>query len=103
LLTDQIDFWTQNELLKSLLEHFNELLFESSHSQQQNELKMNNLKLLRELGLFPVLLQSLLDLKITEPKTMQIIKDLIYILLNQTPRQSDLLYFGQFIAALLPT
>lgn len=51
LLCDQIDLWAQNDLLKSLLEHFNELLFESSHHHSASqEIKQKNVKILRELG-----------------------------------------------------
>ncbi|RWS27323.1 PH domain associated with Beige/BEACH domain containing protein-like protein, partial [Leptotrombidium deliense] len=103
LLCDQIDLWVQNDLLKSLLEHFNELLLESGQYHSQVELKSKNIKVLRELGLLPRLLQLLWDLKLTDSKIMSIIKSLIFVLLNQTPRQCDLLYFGQFISATLPT
>lgn len=34
---------------------------------------------------------------------MHLIENLIFLLLNQTPRQNDLLYFGQYIAVLLPS
>ncbi|RWS13484.1 WD repeat and FYVE domain-containing protein 3-like protein [Dinothrombium tinctorium] len=103
LLCDQIDLWAQNDLLKSLLEHFNELLMDSGQYQNQLEFKSKNIKILRELGLLPRLLQLLWDLKVTDAKVMSIVKTLIFVMLNQTPRQCDLLYFGQFIAALLPT
>ena len=99
LLSDQLDLWAQNELLKSLLEHFNELLFESSHTQES---KKKNVKALRELGLLPKLLHLTKESSFTDVKSQQLIYTLIYKLLYQTPRQSDLLYFGQFIASLLP-
>lgn len=50
----------------------------------------------------PKLLHLLRDQKLTDGKAIQLTKLLIYALLNQTSRQSDLLYFGQFIAAFLP-
>uniref|UniRef100_T1KMA3 WD repeat and FYVE domain-containing protein 3 n=1 Tax=Tetranychus urticae TaxID=32264 RepID=T1KMA3_TETUR len=104
LLCDQIDLWAQNDLLKSLLEHFNELLLESSHGNYpQAENRFKNLRILRDLGLLSRLLQLLWTHKSLDPKIMQITGILITALLNQTPRPTDLLYFGQYLASLLPS
>ena len=98
LLADQLDLWAQNELLKSLLEHLNELLLESSHSEN----KSNNLKTLRDMSLLPKLLNLMREIRLNDSKIFSLIFNICYRLLNQTPRHSDLLYFGQFIASLLP-
>ncbi|XP_054166813.1 WD repeat and FYVE domain-containing protein 3-like [Oppia nitens] len=100
LLADQLDLWAQNELLKSLLEHLNELLLESSHSSSEN--KSSNLKVLRDMSLLPKLLNLTREIRITDTKILSLLYTLCFRLLNQTSRHSDLLYFGQFIASLLP-
>ena len=99
LLADQLDLWAQNELLKSLLEHFNELLLESSRSSEN---KVNNLKTLRDMSLLPKLLNLTREIRVSDAKIFSLIYSLCYRLLNQTPRHSDILYFGQFIASLIP-
>lgn len=38
-----------------------------------------------------------------DTKAVYLIKQIVFELLNKTPRQSDILYFGQFTASLLPT
>ncbi|CAG2101979.1 unnamed protein product [Medioppia subpectinata] len=100
LLADQLDLWAQNELLKSLLEHLNELLLDSSH--HSTESKSINLKVLRDMSLLPKLLNLTREIRITDPKILALIYSICYRLLNQTSRHSDLLYFGQFTASLLP-
>lgn len=99
LLADQLDLWAQNELLKSLLEHLNELLIELSNP---NENKVNNLKTLRDMSLLPKLLNLTREIRLSEGKIFSLIYSLCFRLLNQTPRHSDILYFGQFIASLIP-
>ncbi|CAK9831938.1 WD repeat and FYVE domain-containing protein 3 [Anthophora retusa] len=80
------------ELLRSLLEHLYELIAESSE-------KRTNLRLMRNLQLVHKLLHILSDVK--QSSTRQILLALLSILLSQ-PRQTDLLWFGQFIVATLP-
>ncbi|KAF7990932.1 hypothetical protein HCN44_000737 [Aphidius gifuensis] len=80
------------ELLRSLLEHLYELVAESNE-------KRTNLRLMRDLQLVNKLLNILGDVK--QNSTRQVLLALLSILLGQ-PRQSDLLWFGQFIVATLP-
>ncbi|XP_058804217.1 WD repeat and FYVE domain-containing protein 3 isoform X1 [Phymastichus coffea] len=80
------------ELLRSLLEHLYELVAESSE-------KRANLRLMRDLQLVHKLLMILSDVK--QNTTRQVLLALLGILLSQ-PRNTDLLWFGQFIVATLP-
>lgn len=90
-----MDVWHEapGELLRSHLEHLYELAAESSE-------KRNNIWVMRDLQLVTKLLHITPDLK--HQATRQVLFSLLSILLGGQPRQSDLLWFGQFIAATLP-
>ncbi|KAB0793199.1 hypothetical protein PPYR_12819 [Photinus pyralis] len=94
LLCD-LEVWHEapGELLRSHLEHLFELTSESSE-------KRNNIWIMRDLQLVTKLLHITSDLK--HHATRQVLYSLLSVLLGGQPRQSDLLWFGQFIAATLP-
>ncbi|KAK6633574.1 hypothetical protein RUM44_004181 [Polyplax serrata] len=94
LLCD-LEVWHEapGDLQKSLLEHIYELVTESS-------VKKLNLKIARDLKLVPRLLFILED--VTSGTTRQVMLSLLGALLAQ-PRDSDLLWFGQFLVSTLPT
>lgn len=81
------------ELLRSHLEHLYELAAESSE-------KRNNTWIMRDLQLVSKLLHITPDVR--HAPTRQVLLSLLSTLLSGQPRQSDLLWFGQFIAATLP-
>ncbi|KAF5299222.1 hypothetical protein FQA39_LY02395 [Lamprigera yunnana] len=94
LLCD-LEVWHEapGELLRSHLEHLYELTSESSE-------KRNNIWIMRDLQLVTKLLHIMPELK--HQATRQVLYLLLSILLGGQPRQADLLWFGQFIAATLP-
>nr|XP_022909115.1 WD repeat and FYVE domain-containing protein 3 [Onthophagus taurus] len=94
LLCD-LDVWHEapGELLRSHLEHLYELAAESNE-------KRNNTWIMRDLQLVTKLLHITPEIK--HGATRQVLFSLLSILLGGQPRQSDLLWFGQFIAAKLP-
>lgn len=81
------------ELLRSHLEHLYELAAESSE-------KRNNTWIMRDLQLVTKLLH--ITPEIRHHGTRQVLFSLLSVLLGGQPRQADLLWFGQFIAATLP-
>ncbi|XP_047001362.1 WD repeat and FYVE domain-containing protein 3 [Schistocerca americana] len=95
LLCD-VEVWHEapGELQRSLFEHLLELVSESSE-------KRANLRTVRDLGLVPRLLLVLPSVSCAP--TRQVLLQLLGTLLAGTPRHSDLLGFGQFVAATLPT
>ncbi|XP_046392591.1 WD repeat and FYVE domain-containing protein 3 isoform X2 [Ischnura elegans] len=95
LLCD-LEVWHEapGELERSLFEHLHELVAESSEKQ-------TNLKIARELQLLQRLLRILP--RISSPPTRQVLLSLLKALLGNHPRSADLLAFGQFIAATLPS
>ncbi|KAK9687952.1 FYVE zinc finger [Popillia japonica] len=94
LLCD-LDVWHEapGELLRSHLEHLYELAAESSE-------KRNNTWVMRDLQLVTKLLY--ITPEIRHHGTRQVLFSLLSVLLGGQPRQADLLWFGQFIAATLP-
>lgn len=95
LLCD-LEIWLNapNGLLRSLLEHLLELVSESGE-------KRTNIKIMRELQLVSKLLHIIGE--ISENATREILFSLLSILLGGQPRLVDLLHFGQFITAKLPS
>ncbi|XP_067008592.2 WD repeat and FYVE domain-containing protein 3 [Anabrus simplex] len=95
LLCD-MEVWHEapSELQRSLFEHLYELVAESSE-------KRVNLRIVRDLQLVHRLLLILPD--ITSGHTRQVLVSLLGVLLGGQPRPADLLGFGQFVAATLPT
>ncbi|XP_055847784.1 WD repeat and FYVE domain-containing protein 3 [Episyrphus balteatus] len=94
LLCD-LEIWhgAPNGLLRSLLEHLLELAVESNEKKQ-------NVKIMRDLQLLNKLLNIITD--INDHSTREILFSLVETLLGGQPRHSDLLLFGQYIAAKLP-
>lgn len=90
-----MEIWHEapGELLRSHLEHLYELAAESSE-------KRNNIWVMRDLHLVDKLLYVTPDVK--HQGTRQVLFSLLTVLLGGQPRQPDLLWFGQFIAATLP-
>lgn len=80
------------ELLRSHLEHLYELAAESSE-------KRNNIWVMRDLQLVDKLLYITPDVR--HQATRQVLFSLLTILLGGQPRQVDLLWYGQFVAATL--
>ncbi|XP_044743172.1 WD repeat and FYVE domain-containing protein 3 isoform X2 [Chrysoperla carnea] len=95
LLCD-LEVWHEapGELLRSLLEHLYELVADSSE-------KRTNLWLMRDLQVVTKLLHILVDVR--HPPTRQVLLSLLSTLLSGQPRPADLLWFGQYIAATLPS
>lgn len=83
-----------NGLLRSLLEHLLELAVESNEKRQ-------NVKIMRDLQLLNKLLHIITD--INDHSTREILFSLLETLIGGQPRHSDLLLFGQYIAAKLPS
>lgn len=143
LICDSFDLWLEIDLINPVLEFIHELVAPVTQPQpktEQNEnvssadnllsingdnLRLKNLKLLREMDLLPRLLillkehsvvQATLDIeeqtggsddsslasKSFDAKTIYLIKQIVYELLNRTPRQTDILYFGQYLASMMP-
>lgn len=94
LLCD-LEIWhnAPNGLLRSLLEHLLELAIESNEKKQ-------NVKIMSNLQLLNKLLHIIIDIQ--DHSTREILFNLIETLLGGQPRHSDLLLFGQYIAAKLP-
>lgn len=94
LLCD-LEVWHEapGELLRSHLEHMYELGAESNE-------KRNNTWIMRDLDLVDKLLH--ITPEVRHAATRQVLFSLLSILLGGQPRQTDLLLFGQFIAATLP-
>ncbi|CAG9764999.1 unnamed protein product [Ceutorhynchus assimilis] len=95
LLCDLLEVWHEapGELLRSHLEHLQELVFES------NEKKYNT-RVMRDLGLVEKLLQIAPEVK--HVQTRQVLFSLFTSLLGSQTRTNDLLLFGQFITSTLP-
>lgn len=95
LLCD-LEVWhgAPNGLLRSLLEHLLELASESSE-------KRSNIRIMRELQLVTKLLHIITEIHDVNG-TREILFSLLAILLGGQPRHSDLLLYGQYIAAKLP-
>ncbi|ALC38357.1 bchs [Drosophila busckii] len=94
LLCD-LEIWhnAPNGLLRSLLEHLLELVVESNEKKQ-------NIKIMRDLQLLVKLLHIITS--ITDHSTREILFNLLETLLGGQPRHTDLLLFGQYVAAKLP-
>ncbi|XP_032825005.2 WD repeat and FYVE domain-containing protein 3 isoform X1 [Petromyzon marinus] len=82
------------ELHLSLLEHFVELLTESSEATR-------NARLMREFGLVPRLLLTLRDASLSRA-SVGAVASVLRLLLQAFPSPGDLLRFGHFLAATLP-
>nr|CAD7266139.1 unnamed protein product [Timema shepardi] len=95
LLCD-IEVWHEapGELQRSLFEHLYELISESSE-------KRTNLRIVRDLHLTQRLLYILPD--VVNGPTRQVLLNLLGALLAGQPRALDLLGFGQFVSATLPS
>lgn len=102
LLVDSIDIWIQCDLLKTVLEHFSEIIYESSQMSQPNKARALTVAHLRDMGLLSRIVNICKEQTVTDERTMHLILVLSYKLLCQTSRPKDLLYFGQFIASLHP-
>jgi len=101
----------------------------SSQAPYLNGCRVRNLKCLRDMDLLPRILRLLphYDARKADPrlrgievessldnsnqeeptvvfdtKAVYLMRQIVFELLNRTPRQSDILYFGQFLASLLP-
>lgn len=102
LLVDSIDVWIQSDLVKTLLEHFNEIIYDSTHMAFENKNKTVTIIHLREMNLLPRLISIFKNENIKDEKIIHLILVLSFKLLNQTTRSKDILYFGQFIVSLIP-
>lgn len=106
LFVDSIDIWIENDLLKTLLEHFNEIINEPA-AQNQSIADVNkvnkklNLLHLREMNILVRLLSIFREHEIKDEKLSHTIIVLCFRLLNQTNKSKDILYFGQFITSLI--
>lgn len=89
-----LEIWhgAPNGLLRSLLEHLLELASESTE-------KRSNIRIMRDLQLVAKLLHIITE--IHDAGTKDILFGFLSILLGGQPRHSDLLLYGQFIAAKL--
>ncbi|KAH8413938.1 hypothetical protein KR009_000634 [Drosophila setifemur] len=94
LLCD-LEIWhnAPNGLLRSLLEHLLELAVESSEKKQ-------NLKIMRDLQLLVKLLHIITQIQ--DQSTRETLYTLMETLLGSQPRHTDLLLYGQYVAAKLP-
>lgn len=94
LLCD-LEIWhnAPNGLLRSLLEHLLELVVESNEKKQ-------NVKIMRDLQLLVKLLHIITHIQ--DHSTREILFNLLETLLGGQPRHTDLLLFGQYVAAKLP-
>lgn len=94
LLCD-LEIWDNapNGLLRSLLEHLLELVVESNEKKQ-------NVKIMRDLQLLVKLLHIITNIQ--DHSTREILFNLLETLLGGQPRHTDLLLFGQYVAAKLP-
>ncbi|KAH8377111.1 hypothetical protein KR093_003521 [Drosophila rubida] len=94
LLCD-LEIWhnAPNGLLRSLLEHLLELVVESNEKKQ-------NVKIMRDLQLLVKLLHIITYIQ--DHSTREILFNLLETLLGGQPRHTDLLLFGQYVAAKLP-
>ena len=120
LLVDSIDLWIQADLLKTVLEHLHEIIYESSAASSvlinprssfgfsgssSGRLKTLSIAHLREMNLLGRLVNITREhqaVLAADERTMHLLLVLCFKLLNQSNRQKDILYFGQFIASLLP-
>lgn len=131
LICDNFDLWLQMDMINLVLEFIHDLISSSNHHEQvkeSNSVRTKNLKCLRDMDLLPRLLRLLprdpvepqtklstdnseTASTIVEPngeqtvfdsKAVYLIKQTVFELINRTPRQADILYFGQFLASLLP-
>ncbi|BFF93489.1 WD repeat and FYVE domain-containing protein 3 [Drosophila madeirensis] len=94
LLCD-LEIWhnAPNGLLRSLLEHLLELVVESNEKKQ-------NVKIMRDLQLLVKLLHIITHIQ--DHSTREILFNLLETLLGGQPRHTDLLLYGQYVAAKLP-
>lgn len=130
LICESFDLWVETNMINSVLEFLYDLInsstpttvaqIHSNHAQQNpvehpipsaiiNNSRTKNLKYLRDLDLLPRILRLLSkhddaesNLSTDHSKSIYLIRQIVFELLNRTPRQPDLLYFGQFLASLLP-
>ncbi|UYV62149.1 WDFY3 [Cordylochernes scorpioides] len=84
-----------NDLKRSLYEHFYDLVAESSEHK-------TNIKIVRELEMVSRLLHVLRN-QCLNHNTVTSILSLLAVLLKNTPKSSDILSLGQFIASTIPT
>lgn len=128
LQTDMIDSVLDfiHELIKS--NHQEQSLNRDNAQSVMGSIRARNLKYLRDLDLLPRMLRLLpqydsqqmikpedglmkssIEEKVQisalsfDTKAIYLIRQTVFELLNRTPRQSDILYFGQFLASLLPS
>uniref|UniRef100_T1IS53 WD repeat and FYVE domain-containing protein 3 n=1 Tax=Strigamia maritima TaxID=126957 RepID=T1IS53_STRMM len=96
-LLGDLDVWRDApvEVQRSLYEHFYELVTESSDQK-------NNLFIMQELGLVSKLLYVMKEFALPDI-TVDTVDKLLNSLLRNTPVTQDILRFGQFIAATLPS
>lgn len=129
LICESFDLWVDIGKINLVLEFIHDLINSGSsvntkmineisgHTEEYHSSSLSsstrnkNLKYLRDLDLLPRILRLLPqddtgDLRvgpsIDHTKSIYLIKQIVFELLNKTPRQPDLLYFGQFLASLLP-
>lgn len=78
---------------------------ESQHQQNQSDIKIIEIgiKNLLEKSDITASHQPLENSHEFNSKAIYLIKQTVFELLNRTPRQSDILYFGQYLASLMPT
>lgn len=132
LVCECFDLWLQTDMINLVLEFIHDLIsstgemHQSGESATTNTARTRNLKYLRDMDLLPRMLRLLprepkapvaeankesdvtnkSDTKSThtfDAKAVYLIKQTVFELLNRTPRQSDILYFGQYLASLLPS
>lgn len=139
LICECFDLWLQTDMLNYVLEFIHDLICSTSQERGNNlpslsnNLRVKNLKCLRDMDLLPRMLRLLPqynsqqfdsnvlvsncdvksyledkshileDSRSFDIKAVYLIKQTVFELLNRTPRQSDILYFGQFLASLLPS
>lgn len=127
LICENFDLWLRTDMINIVLEFIHDLIssvnHEHSNGTSSNSIRTKNLKCLRDMDLLPRMLRLLprdpksdvnMDDEQTknevvnsaqtfDAKAIYLIKQTVFELLNRTPRQADILYFGQFLASLLPS
>lgn len=102
MLVDSVDLWTECDLLKTLVDYFAEVIYESSLSSNQQPVnKSINLGHLRDMSTLTRLMNVLSKYSIEDERTLETLHLIVFKLLNQTPNQKDILYFGQFTASMV--
>lgn len=102
LLVDSINLWVECDFLSTLIDRFNEILYEAGHHHHHhNSDRTLNINHLREMNLLQRIVYVLKDQTIKSENLLDQVYVLCFRLLNRTNRHKDILFFGQFIASLM--